>query len=110
MYVQYLYVFYSSIRCPIQVLPRSWGSVAAQALVGLLVRLGRYSEAIEASLQHLADVDPSQLACPTPFQLCQLAGDHKRLMELARKQGDLLNYTAAALQSLPKSPRGAAEV
>jgi hypothetical protein len=90
--------------------PSKVGNVAAQALVGLLVRLGRYSEAIDASLQHLPGVDPSQLACPTPFQLCQLAGDHKRLMELAREQGDLLNYTAAALQSLPKSTRGTADV
>ena len=77
------------------------GNVAAQALVRLLVRLGRYSEAIDVSAQYLGDADPSQLACPTLFHLCQLAGDYKRLMELARERGDLLNYTAGALQPVP---------
>ena len=71
----------------------------AQALVGLLARLGRYADAIEVSLTHLRDHDPSQLACPTVLQLCQLAGDHRRLMEVAREKGDLLSFAAAVLQA-----------
>ncbi len=53
---------------------------SAQVLVGLLVRRERYREAMQISLRtserHL---DQSQLACPTLFQLCQLAGDSARL-------------------------------
>jgi hypothetical protein len=72
---------------------------SAQVLVGLLVRRERYQEAIQISIQHLSSVDPTQLACPTLFQLCQLAGDSERLKELARAQGDLLSFAAGAIQS-----------
>ena len=40
-----------------------------------------------------------RLACPTVPQLCQMAGEYRRLMSLARQQGDLLSFAAAALQS-----------
>jgi len=72
---------------------------SAQVLVALLVRRERYKEAVRVSIEHLAGVDPSQLAGPTLFQLCQLAGDSARLKELARQRGDLLNFTAGAIQS-----------
>ena len=77
----------------------------AQAVVGLLARLGRYDDAIEVSLAYLRDHDPSQIACPSVLQLCQLAGDHRRLMEVARDKGDLLSFAAAVLQAEPEPPR-----
>ena len=73
----------------------------AQAVVGLLVRLGRYADAMEVSLTYLRDHDPSHLACPSVLQLCHLAGDHRRLMEVARARGDLLSFAAAVLQAEP---------
>jgi len=73
------------------------GSAPAQMLVGLLARLERYSEAVDISLRYLADVNPSELGCPTAVQLCFLAGDFDRLRALSRERGDLLNYTAQAL-------------
>ena len=78
--------------------PNEVGTGPAQALVGLLARLKRYPEAIEFSLDHLRDADPSQLACPSLLQLCQLAGDYVQLRELAQEQGDLLSFAAASLQ------------
>ena len=78
--------------------PDPYGNPAAQAVVRFLVRLERYSDAIEVALEHLKDVPPSQLQCPSVIQLCQLAGDFSRLTELAREQGDLLGYTAGAIQ------------
>jgi hypothetical protein len=72
---------------------------SAQVLVGLLVHHQRYREAAQVSLEHLTGIAPSQLACPTLFQLCQLAGDSARLMELARERGDLLSFAAGAIQS-----------
>jgi hypothetical protein len=71
----------------------------AQILVGLLVRLERYGEAVQISFDHLSDIAPNQLACPSLFQLCQLAGDSGRLKELARARGNLLTFAVAAIQS-----------
>jgi hypothetical protein len=75
------------------------GSVAAQVLVGLLARLGRYRQAIEVSLAHLGPPDAGQLACPSVLQLCQMAGDYGQLMKVARDQQDLLSFAAGVLQA-----------
>jgi hypothetical protein len=69
-------------------------------LVGLLVRVKRYQEAMQISSEHLSGVAPSQLGCPTAFQLCQLAGDSERLKELARERGDLLSFNGSAQESV----------
>lgn len=71
---------------------------SAQVLVGLLVRHERYGEAVPISMEHLSGFQPNQLACPSVFQLCQLAGDSERLKELARERGDLLHFAAGAIQ------------
>jgi len=72
---------------------------SAQVLVGLLVRHERYREAVQISMEHLTEIAPNELVCPTLFQLCQLAGDSERLKELARSRGDLLSFAAGAIQS-----------
>jgi hypothetical protein len=72
---------------------------SAQVLVGLLVRRDRFQEAMQISLEHLSSVAPDQLAGPTLFQLCQLAGDSARLKELSRAQGDLLSFAAGVIQT-----------
>jgi hypothetical protein len=59
--------------------PDQAGTLPAQVLVGLLARLGRYREAADAAHQYLSDADPAELVCPSPIQLCQLAGDPTRL-------------------------------
>jgi hypothetical protein len=70
----------------------------AQVLIGLLLRHERYQEAIQISLEHLKGIAPHELAGPTLFQLCQLAGDPDRLKALARERGDLLSFAAGAIQ------------
>ena len=75
--------------------PDPFGNVPAQVLVRLLVRTGRVDEAAAAACEHLADVDPQHLACPSPMELCVQAGDAPRLERLAREKGDLLAYAAA---------------
>jgi hypothetical protein len=72
---------------------------AAMALVNLLTRLERYEEAIEISLQYLADFDSQELSCAPVLHLCQMAGDMARLREIARQRGDLVSFAAAAVQS-----------
>jgi len=68
----------------------------AQVLVLLLTRLKRYREALEVSLEYLGD-HQNQVGCPSIPQLCQLAGDNDSLREVARRRGDMLNFTAAAI-------------
>lgn len=71
----------------------------AQVLVNLLVRLGRLDQAIEVAAKHLAGFPDSSLNCPGVAQLCQRAGQPDRLAAIARGQGDLVNFTAAILQT-----------
>jgi hypothetical protein len=75
------------------------GNWPAQILINLLVRVGRYREALEVSLEYLPGAHASEIACPTAQQLCELAGDFDRLAELARERGDVLTYVAARLEA-----------
>jgi len=75
------------------------GNWPAQILVNLLVRVDRYREALEISLEYLPGARASEIACPTAQQLCELAGDFDRLAELARERGDVLTYVAAHLEA-----------
>jgi hypothetical protein len=75
------------------------GNWPAQILINLLVRVGRYREALEVSLEYLPGAHASEIACPTAQQLCELAGDFDRLAELARERGDVLTYVAAHLEA-----------
>jgi hypothetical protein len=77
--------------------PATAGTVPAQVLVLLLTRLKRYQDAIQVSREHLSDQNPNELGCPTIPQLCQLAGDYDSLREIARRGGDILNFTAATI-------------
>jgi hypothetical protein len=77
--------------------PAVTGTAPAQVLVALLVRLKRHREAIEISREHLSEVTPEQLACPSVLQLCQMAGDSGLLRKVARERGDLLGFTAGLI-------------
>ena len=70
----------------------------AEVLVELLIRLGRYDEAIEKFRQYLMDAAPDDLSCPSMLQLCQMAGDFEQLKQLAKRQADPLSYLAAIVQ------------
>jgi hypothetical protein len=77
--------------------PLEIGTGPAQILVVLLTRLKRYDEAVDLSLKFLSDADQNQLACPNVLQLCQLAENRMKLMEIARQKGDLLGFAAGLL-------------
>lgn len=78
--------------------PAEAGTLPAQVLVRLLVRIGRHAEALAVALDHLAGAPPSELICPSPLEICRLAGDYERLISLARRRGDVLSYTAAQIE------------
>jgi hypothetical protein len=69
-----------------------------EVLIELLVRLGRYGEAIQASLEFFPNSSTTPLSCASAIRLCQMAGDYRQLRELARERGDLLAFTAAVIQ------------
>jgi hypothetical protein len=69
----------------------------AEVLIELLVRLRRYTEAIQASLEFFPDSSAMPQSA-SAIQLCQMAGDYRQLRELARERGDLLAFTAAIIQ------------
>jgi hypothetical protein len=70
----------------------------AEVLIELLIRLGRYAEAIQASLEFFPNSSAAPLSCASAIQLCQMAGDYRQLRELAREHGDLLAFSAAVIQ------------
>ena len=82
------------------------GTIPAQILVGLLLRLGRLEDAIDVAAEYLAGVPESGLGCPSVAQLCQRAGQPARLARIARSHGDLVHYAAAILQAGPSEETG----
>ncbi len=78
--------------------PQAAGTAPAQALVNLLLRIGRPDAAVDVAVEHLQEADPQFLACPNVLQLCWIAGDYPRLAALARERNDLLSFAAATLQ------------
>lgn len=79
--------------------PDEIGSAPGQVVVKLLVRLGRFAEAIEAFDQFLTDADPTYLSCPNRIQLCQMGKRFDELQKSAEAKGDLLTFAAARLQA-----------
>jgi hypothetical protein len=70
----------------------------AEVLIDLLVRLERYAEAIQASVDCLPGEMGAALSCPSVLQLCQMAGDYKGLRNLARQREDVLGFAAGVIQ------------
>jgi hypothetical protein len=73
-------------------------TAAAEVLIELLVRLERYPEAIQASVDCLPDTSGAPLSCPSVLQLCQMAGDYAGLRSLAKQREDLLGFAAGVIQ------------
>ena len=80
--------------------PEETGTAPAQALVNLLTRLGRYSEAIDVSLEHLSGADLMSRNCPTVTELCQMNGDWDKLAQVAQSNSDPMAYVAALVARL----------
>jgi hypothetical protein len=56
------------------------------------------------SLEFLQGIEANQLACSSVLQLCELAGDYSRMMQIAEEQGDLLNFAAGAVAITSRAP------
>ncbi len=74
----------------------------AQVLIRLMVRLGRFEEAIDVAADPAGGPLPDagdRRPQPQLQRSCQMAGRPDRLALLARRQGDVVHYAAARLQS-----------
>jgi len=76
--------------------PQRVGTLPAQLLVKLLVRLERYGEALAVALAHFPEAPPHELNCPCAMELCEMARDFARMKEIAKGREDWLGYAAAA--------------
>jgi hypothetical protein len=77
--------------------PETVGPYPAEVLVNLLLRIGRPGEALDVSRKYLSANAEGRRACPSFVELCQQAKDFKQLAEVAREQGNPINFTAALL-------------
>ena len=77
--------------------PKEVGTFPAEVLVNMLLRLGRTDEALAASRKLLTQVGEARLSCPTFVELCQRTGNYKALAEVAREQGNAINFVAGLI-------------
>lgn len=78
-------------------------SFPAQILVRLLERVGYLDQAVQVASEYLAEVPESALACTPLPELCQRANALDRLVEVAARRGDLIQYAAALVESAGRS-------
>jgi hypothetical protein len=71
------------------------GTGPAEVLVQLLLRLNRPQDAVAVARKHLSPVDLPRLAFTA--DLCQKANDYATLAEVAREQGNAVQYLAGLL-------------
>jgi hypothetical protein len=73
------------------------GTGPAELLVQLLQRLGRMNEALEIAKQHLARADNAWLTYMA--DLCRKANNYRVLADVAREQGNAVQFVAGLLAS-----------
>lgn len=73
-------------------------SLPAETFVNLLVRAGRWEEAVEYAGAKLNTVREPVGTCPTINELCQEAGRFDDMARLARARDDLVSFAAALIQ------------
>lgn len=77
--------------------PETVGTYPAEVLVNLLLRLDRPKEALAVARKHLAQLGDQRLSCPSIVDLCKQTGDFQTLAEVARAQGNAVNFVAGII-------------
>ncbi len=77
--------------------PEDQTTFPAEVLINLLVRIGRSEEALEIARQHLPNTENARLSCPGITELCQQTKNYKVLAEVAKGQGNAVNYLAGLI-------------
>lgn len=76
------------------------GPAAAEIYVGLLARLGRDREALDAAARLLSNVRVSGFA-PSLLELSQRVGDFSRLLQVCRERNDLVSFAMGLAEQPP---------
>jgi hypothetical protein len=84
--------------------PDQIGSLPAEVLINLLVRVGRFADAAQIARRHLRQSEGMRGASPSLAELCRQAGDYDAMIEAAREQGDLVHYLAGMLAQQQHRP------
>jgi hypothetical protein len=77
--------------------PQDTGTFPIEVFVNLLLRIGRTAEALEVSRKLLAPLGDVRLSCPSFVELCQKTGNYRALAEVAREQGNAINFVAGLI-------------
>jgi hypothetical protein len=77
--------------------PDQIGSLPAEVLINLLVRVGRPAEAADIARRHLRQSEGLRGSAPSLAELCRQAGDYGAMIEAAREQGDPVHFLAGML-------------
>lgn len=75
-----------------------YGTAAAEVYIGLLTRLKRYQEAIDATVELIPARTRTSGFAPSLLELSRLAGNYDSLMTVCRERGDLVGYTAGLVE------------
>ncbi len=73
------------------------GTASPETYIVLLVRLGRFKEALDAHIRLLPAGVATTGFAPTLLELARLCGDYDRLQAVCRERGDLLGFAAGML-------------
>jgi hypothetical protein len=77
--------------------PENIGTFPAEVLVNLLLRLDRPKDALTVARKHLARLGDQRLSCPSIVDLCKQTGDYQTLAEVAKEQGNAVNFVAGII-------------
>jgi len=83
--------------------PETVGSFPAEVLVNLLLRLDKPKDALAVARKHLARLGDQRLSCPSIVDLCKLTGDFGTLAQVAREQGNAVNFVAGIIAAHKKA-------
>lgn len=79
--------------------PETIGTFPAEVLVNLYLRLQRPKDALAVARKFLSHLGDTRVSCPSVVELCQQTGDFQTLAEVAREQGNPVNYLAGLISS-----------
>ena len=69
----------------------------AEALINLLLKVGRPKEALEVASKYLKGCDERQLSCPGLTELARQNKDYGKLIEVARDKADPVTFVAGLI-------------
>ncbi len=82
--------------------PETAGTFPTEIYVNLLLRLGRDQEALEIVRKYLAPLGEARLSCPNLVELVQQTKRYDVLAEVARTQGNPVNFLAGLIAGRQK--------